>query len=400
MSLFSQHGVFGLICATAVLLLPISGCGSRHHPPSAPAVSSIPPLPATPGCYKYDVDPVSGQARQWTKIDCLSPKQAARLPHPTIGGSSAGIYGLPGPCVGACGTPPTGLISAASISIVFPFSTAGLYSLVDSGTGRNSFSVQMNTNPFAINCTLPTIGGGGLFGGTSCVTGDLGTVQITYQADPGPWFDPFGWFSTSALCIWNVDDTARNYSNSCVNIPPPYGNNQWVPGAVMQIIAGEANQNVWVKGCVPWASGSFQCFGHVAPDTLGLCLNAASSQCSWQGVSGSLLGEGNTSTATFPPGVTMVTTLATVSCTPPASYVIPFHPFPVAGMGFNPSSDASLPCPAPWFPASNTGSPATFGPGPGFTLETNNLIPQIAPASEIIQACFDGTCWYNYVASD
>jgi len=395
---FLRRRVFTLTCTAAVLLSPISGCGSRH-PASAPGVSNIPPLPSEPGCYKYEVDPAPGQARQWKKIDCLSRRQAARLPHPTIGGSS-GVYGLPAPCVGACGTTPTGLISAASVSIVFPFSTAGLYSLVDSGTGRNSFSVQLNSAPFSINCTLPTLGGGGLFGGSNCVTGDTGAVQITYQADPGPWFDPFGWFSSSALCIWNVDVTAQNYANSCVNIPSPFGSNPWVPGAVVQIMGGESNQNVWVVGCVPWVSGSFQCFGHVTPDELGLCLNAASSQCSWQGVSGSLLGFANGSTATFPPGVTMVTTVAAVSCAPPASYVIPFHPFPVPGMGFSPSSDDTNPCPAPWYPASNTGPPVSFGPPAAHTLETNNLTPQIAPPSEIIQACFDGTCWYNYVASD
>jgi hypothetical protein len=142
---------------------------------------------------------------------------------------------------------------------VFPFSTAGLYSLVDSGTGRNSFSVQLNSNPFSINC-LPTLGGGGLFGGSNCVNGNLGTVQITYQADPGPWFDPFGWFSASALCIWHVDDTAQNYSNSCVNIPSPFGNNPWVPGAVVQIIGGEANQNVWVQGLCAMGFGFISVF--------------------------------------------------------------------------------------------------------------------------------------------
>jgi hypothetical protein len=85
MTRFSQRGLFGLICTAAVLLSPMSGCGSRHPPPSAPGVSSIPPLPSAAGCYEYDVDPAPGQTRQWKRIDCLSRGQAAKLPHPTIG---------------------------------------------------------------------------------------------------------------------------------------------------------------------------------------------------------------------------------------------------------------------------------------------------------------------------
>jgi hypothetical protein len=384
-------------CTVAALLSLISGCGSGHHPTVPASVSSIPALPTTPGCYRYNMDPAPGHAREWTKDRCLSARQTAKLPNLTIGGTT-GTYGLPGPCVGACSTPPSGLITAASVSIVFPFSTSGLYALVDSGTGRDSFSVQLNSNPFSIACTLSTIGGGGLFGGSNCVTGDLGTVQFTYQADPGPWFNPFGWFSESAVCITNVDDTAQNYSKTCMNVPSPYGNSPWVPGAVMQIIGGESNQTVWAKACVPWASGSIECFGTVAPDTLGLCLNAPS-QCSWQGVSGSLLGYGGGSAATFPPGVTMVTSVATVSCSPPASYVIPFHPFPPSGFGFSPSPNASITCPTPWYPALNTGPPTSVS-GPGTTVESNNLTPEIAPPASIIQACFDGTCWFNYLASN
>jgi hypothetical protein len=279
------------------------------------------------------------------------------------------------------------LITTASISIFFPYSTAGVYSIVDSGTGRDSFSVQLNTNGFTTNCPM---------GSNNCVAGDTGWVQFTYQADPGPSFNPFGWGGgASALCIWNVDVTKQNYNNACTGIPAPFGGNSWAPGAVFEILGGEFKQNVFVIGCWPWASSSVQCNSVVTPDTLGLCWNPAS-QCAWQQVSGSLLGLGNGSAATFPPGVTMVTSIAAASCVPPPSYVNPFHPFPLPGLGISPSGFSSIFCPAPGAVDYNTGPVLNaFG-----TFETNNLTPDVSPASSNIMACFEGTCWFSYAASD
>lgn len=77
--------------------------------------------------------------------------------------------------------------------------------------------MQVNTNAFTINCQP---------GSSNCVQRDTGAVQFTYQGDPGPWFNPFGWLSQSALCVWNVDVTEQNYNNpACVGIPSPFGGN-------------------------------------------------------------------------------------------------------------------------------------------------------------------------------
>lgn len=80
------------------------------------------------------------------------------------------------------------------------------------------------------------------------------------------------------------------------------------------MVGGEFARRLWVIGCVPWASSAVECFSTVTQDPFGLCVNPAASQCAWQQVSGSLLGLGNGSAANFPPGVTVATTTAAVSC--------------------------------------------------------------------------------------
>ena len=162
-------------------------------------------------------------------------------------------------------------------------------------------------------------------------------------------------------------------------------------------MGGDMGQSLWAMTCVPWTSGE-QCFSVVTLDPLGLCVNPVSSQCAWTQTSGSLFGFGNKSVANFPSGATMFTSVSAVSCSPPLTgYVIPFHPFPPPGVGVMPDNFAGLPC---------QGVPNTLHDTIGtpinstITDESNNLTATFSPVSEIVQACFDGTCWITYQASN
>jgi hypothetical protein len=354
-----------------------------------------PPKPPTStGCYRYSTDASSGTDHQWVEDECLSKEAAARLPRPTIGGNSTGAYGISGPCPGSCNNHASSLVTAGSVSVVFPGACPGgvcstpapIYSETDSGTGRNaSFSVQLNTNPFSITCQL---------GQSNCVPSDLGWVQFAYQGDPG---NIFGLGGLSAVCVWTIDLTLQNYNNACMGVPYPYrNNNMWTAGEVLEVTGGDMGQTLWAMMCAPWGSGN-QCWSVVTPDPLGLCLNPASSQCAWTQASGSLFGIGHGSVANFPPGVSMSTSVSAVSCSPPVGYVIGLHPFPPPNVGIVPDQFAGFPCQG----LSNTLHDTIGGPIISTTTdESTNLTPALNPVSEIIQACFDGTCWITYQASD
>jgi hypothetical protein len=416
-SLTSLRRVFAISCSVAVLISFASNCSStnHNHPISVAGDNNVPALPSAVGCYKYNVNSFD---HKWSKTDCLSRKETSRLPHLLQLGGGSGVYGITAPCVGPCASNADSMITAGSVSVSFPFAycyggscqyspiywetdDVGPLTVPGGGTGRNSFSVQLNTNSFPITCqpgvTPP--------GQNTCVAGDQGGVQFTYQADPGPVGSGFfGLGSTSALCIQIVDITLQNYSNiSCTGVPAPFAGISWSPGTgaggVLEILGGESNRTLWVMGCLPWVSGApGQCFGVVEPDLFGLCSDPDSSQCAWQEVSGSLLGYGLGSVATFPPGITMSTSVAAAACSPPPSYVIPYTPFPPPGVGKSPSPFAAIQCPAPGGnPIQDTnGLPDSSS----LTLESNNLTPAWAPASNIIQSCMEGACWITYNASN
>jgi hypothetical protein len=395
------------IAATLVgIAMSLFGAEAQNLPPTPSAVPiHTPPPPHEVGCFVYRSHPADGAAPRWTKIPCLPAREASHLPHMKIG-DGAGVYGLNGPenCLGdtlsgtgafpACNgaTYTASPVTAAAVSAGFPnngFGAAPFFGITDSGTGRASFSVQTNTNTFAVTCHP----GSEPPGQDICVTGDTGWVQFAYQFDPGPvGTGLFNLGVTSALCIWNVDLTQQKYPNWCTSVPD-FSETNWAAGPV-EVMGGESNQSLWIMMCPPWTPGD--CWSAAAPDALGLCWDFASSQCAWLFATGSLLSEGNSGNASFPSGTSLETVVQTSSCTPPSTYDIPFHPFPTQAMGIPVLQEGLAAC-----PTTSAGWISGF-PGPPIsdntTNESNNLTPKITPASSLVPACFEGTCWIDYIS--
>jgi len=187
-----RQGSLALFCTALILLSLVAGCTkeSRRAPVSAVRVFNPPPPPTTPGCYRYSAASSGQMDHRWVRDKCLSQQEAAQIPRSTIGGNS-GVYGVSAPCSGSCDVNPTSLITAGSVSVVFPGACPGgvcstpapIYLETDSLTGQNaSFSVQLNSNPFTISCKT---------GESNCVAMDTGAVQFAYQASTGTGL--FGW---------------------------------------------------------------------------------------------------------------------------------------------------------------------------------------------------------------
>jgi hypothetical protein len=450
----------------AVLVLMLSACATTTSGTKTTAIASegaltnVPMPPAVPGCYTYNPDPAKRRANPWIGAKCLTPAQISRLPNL----QSSSQLGPPTPCVGTCGAaaPNTPRITMGSVSVGFvsgiPFnqSTYPLFQIIDTciwqqcqdiatsqnpctvcsdtGTGRFSFSVQANTNAYPIVCNAALASQGGF----TCVNGDQGWVQFTYQWDIGGYcFLCNG--AQSALCIVLADlnivnpksASAQGYQRECAG-PPDIGSNPssawWrSPGQAITLTAvhsTDANgQPVLVLlGCFAWAvaQGAPSCLTSiVVPDFMGLCSDPATSNCQWTEITGSLFGYGNASTAVFPSGTTMATEVAATACVPIPPYALGFTPppaftglgiFPVNSVGFSLAPFGGPPCTGSFSayiaPPYSTGwtqdaSLTTDAAGfKGSTGETNNLNPpkcrRCTPQPPITPACFAGSCWIDY----
>ncbi len=443
-----------------VLLVPIllSACQriKTITPPNGGPLVNIQLPPAVSGCYTYSSNPAERRANPWTQGKCLTPTQISRLPH--LAASSQ--LGPPTPCVGTCGAaapnPPQITMGSVSVSFVpsIPFnqSTYPLFQIIDTcisqqcqniansqnpcifcvptGTGRFSFSVQANTNAYPIACNAPLAAQAGV----TCVNGDKGWVQFSYQWDIGGFcFLCNG--AQSALCIGNVDLSIANGNSAnsggfqlkCAG-PPDIGFNPsfdwWTsPNQAITLTAvhstGTNNQPMLtLLGCFPWAvpQGAPSCLTSVVvPDFTGLCSDPATSSCQWTQITGSLFGYGSASTAVFPSGTVMATEVAATACVPIPPYSLGYTPppsftdlgiFPVNFLGFTlppfggPPCTASLTSYVP--PPYTTGwtKDALAAGSSGATGESNNLTPPQDPTAipqpPIIPACFAGSCWIDY----
>jgi hypothetical protein len=160
----SRYILFG----TCSRLLGTVGAQSNYRSFRDPS-GGPPAPPSEPGCYHYDINSARDSDHRhprWERTRCLSREEASRLPHPTIGGLTAGAYGISGPCIWPCGTsgssaPPTPITMgfvAISFQQTFPPGPFPANLITDTGTGRNSFSVQLNANIFVIACNTALAG--------------------------------------------------------------------------------------------------------------------------------------------------------------------------------------------------------------------------------------------------
>ena len=231
---------------------------------SQPAASKIPGgpfpiiLPNTPtqkGCYKY----VASQ-KGWITETC---HVNIPLPKLTEGGSS-----------GVTGEASTSSIGYGYVAVYPNF----VYGEKDSGVGGGAFSVQANSNGFV---TSPG--------------GDTMWVQFTVQNDPGfkgPYPDQ------DLFCIWTVDVTTQDYNNDCENIslisirgtsylPTPS------PNTLDYMYGAATNSQTYgdmlsAQFCL---NGRTNCW-YINTNDIGLAGR-------WTGLTGTILGYGGGSKATF-----------------------------------------------------------------------------------------------------
>jgi hypothetical protein len=315
----------------------------RVNPVTAAAIA-MPRPPAAVGCYTYSAN--AGGAHQWITVPCLSPQEAARIPHLGSGGN----FGT----AGISSTSALG-IQSGNVAVQFP---PGNWSLTDSGTGKTSFSVQMNTNGFNAVCQSSNPLPPSANGASSCVNGDDGWVQFTYQTAA------FG-ASQDNICIWNVDITKQYYNapktwQSCLGV----GKAGFWPANVPMVLSGSIDVThhlITLTAALPWST---EWVSVVSPDWFSLCWSGGS-QCSWTQISGTIYGYGNGSIATFGPNTQVQTSEQTVT-----------------------------------FANSNNGADVYLGGqfGGTFTLESNNLTPYYFALPNT--ACKNSVCNVTFNSSD
>ena len=354
---FLSRGVF---CATIVLGLAASSVVAAQQRPAPTSDRTIPRPPPIPGCYTLSRIVEKDETPHWKKAECASPEELSHLPRPTFGGAlgTPGIQTQPKsfslfpsvfPLPPASFSATPGLANGA-VSVQFP--GQGNWTVTDSATGNTSFSVQLNTNLFGATCHSSNLNLPFPFPQIPCTNGDAAAVQFTFQtANAG--------VSQDFVCIWNVDATQQLYYfpqtwQSCVNV----GKMGFWPATETLNISGYVdfeNHNIILISGLPWST-EWQTV--VTPDWFGLCWTPGQfgAQCSWNQVSGTILGYGNGSAANFASGTSVLTIVQGSTCSQ-------YTPAPVCN--FRPSVFSPVQLQKP-----NDGV-TTLGFG---TVETNNLV--------------------------
>lgn len=279
-----------LICAAELLGLGSIAPAAAHAKSDAAAKSRMPGPPGAVGCFTY----IRGK---WKRVACLTPEELKRVPPPNIGGS----VGSPG--IGSF------LSSALSSALSGGFvSVQGAVSFAtDSKTGKNAFSVQLNTNGFNTLCHTSNPLPPGAAAPSSCANKDTGWVQFTYQTTN------YAIAKDDVICIWNMDVTRRIFYapgtwQNCTKV----GRAGFWPASNALTISGQVNptnHQITLIAGLPWST---EWQSVVTPDWFSLCWarNALpGTQCPWRQISGTVYGLGNGSTANFPTNSTVTTVL-------------------------------------------------------------------------------------------
>jgi len=215
-----------------------ASAGGGNQPPSLP---KRPPPPSKAGCYQFRTD-------AWRPVACASQRYIRRHFHHLQWQN--GIASVPN---GSSPAP-----SFLFGSIYFRFAKVGTEK--DGVVGPNAYSIQNNVT----------------FTGTN---GDPDGIQFAEQVrPPGP----------VGICIWQVDIKKQTYPTTCTtapgDVPLAAGDQPQVQGFVRpgHLLALEAY--------VPWSTKVE--YAVVAHDKYGLAGR-------WKNISGSVLGWGNSSHASF-----------------------------------------------------------------------------------------------------
>jgi hypothetical protein len=298
--------------------LTVSSIVAAQQRPAPTIDRTVPRAPPAPGCYTLSRILSKDERPRWKKVECASPEEMSHLPRPTFGGTS-GTPGIqtqpksfplfPGffPPHPASFSATPGLANGA-VSVQFPVQNT--WTETDSATGTTSFSVQLNTNQFSATCHSSNLNFPLIPIFIPCTNGDNAAVQFTFQtANAG--------VSQDFVCIWNVDVTQQLYFfpqtwQSCVNV----GTMGLWPSTESLDLSGyvdfEYHTIVLISG-LPWST-EWQTV--VAPDWFGLCWTPGQfgAQCSWNLVSGTILGYGSGSTANFGSGTQVFTVVQASTC--------------------------------------------------------------------------------------
>jgi hypothetical protein len=390
-------------CTLAVLLLsPLGSCTSLNHGATTTrgAIHAPPPPPTAVGCYNYKVGLADSRNHEWTTVPCLTAQEKSHLPHLNMGGLNGSTPAISGGVTQQTAGNVETVVgwTAGSVSVMFP-GTGKIGSMlaplpVDSGVGFWSFSLQANTNQFPITCNVTTTPLPG-----PCVAGHAGAIQFGYQTSMNLTYP-------NTLCISNDELTTNQYYTACVGVGPPAtlgdGSNIWTTGATLQIIGFVTSAHtVGTVFAPPWDCTPNFCtwWAIVTPDWFGLCWdqNPAAAQCPWNQLSGTMLGYGGGSLASFSPGVTLVTSVAVSACSPPPPSVDPFNVLPPVILGIPPYLYAALPCTQ--LAGTYQGTLGDFVVS-SVTEESNNLTLEGTTSPYFREACIEGTCAYQYAASD
>ena len=316
-----------LICAAPLLGFGSIAPAEAQAKFDAVSKSRMPEPPGAVGCFTYT-------GGKWKRVACLTPAELKRVPRPNVGGAF-GSFGVGSPLTSALSS----ALSEGTVSV-----QGGVDDATDSQTGKNAFSVQLNTNGFNTLChssnplppgypLLPLLNSRTPL----CTNKDIGWVQFTYQTRN------YG-RSHDFICIWNVDITKKYYYSpttwqSCADV----GKAGFWPANSPLMIGGQVNpatDQITLMAGLPWST---EWQSVVTPDWFSLCWTRSAllgTQCPWRQISGTVYGLGNSSTAIFPANSTVTTLLEFMM-----------------------------------FLAPNTGATITAGGTSGgiFTLESNNL---------------------------
>jgi hypothetical protein len=250
-----------------ILVLLLGGFSTNLAAASAstnlPAITTHSLVPSTPmpddqvGCYNY------ANSTGWQSVPCATPAQIQSLPNWTVGGGTYGVNDIY-----------SGGTQLTQVDVAVQFATfAGE---TDSSSGSNDWSIQANTNLF--------IGTNGQWDWVQFVFFNYGSYLLGTGQD--------------GVCV--SQSVGGSYSRSCnIWYLAPLG----LSSTTADTIEGWTSQSGGTHYLNDQFCTTSKCWGETTTDVYGLGVS------SWTDGSGTILGMGGGSTATFTHGSSEYTTV-------------------------------------------------------------------------------------------